>query len=69
MGNVAVPIDDQIAEVKRELRMRAHAYPRFVAAGKLTLLESARQTARLEAALETLERVKVETDPQGGLLP
>lgn len=42
------------AEIERELRLRAGAYPRFVANGKLRQADADRQIARLRAALEYL---------------
>lgn len=52
-----IPLAAQIAEVERELAMRAHAYPRFVAAGRLKQEAADQQVAALRAALETLKAV------------
>lgn len=51
----APTLQDQIAEIRRELGMRKGAYPRFVAAGKMKQATADRQVACLEAALKTLE--------------
>lgn len=53
-----IPLAAQIAEVERELAMRAHAYPRFVAAGKLKQETADRQVAALRAALATLKAME-----------
>lgn len=58
-------LDDQIAELKRELSMRATAYPRFIAAKKLTHEAAARQTARMKAALSTLMGLQQSESPRG----
>lgn len=55
-------IDEQIAEVKRELAMRRNAYPGFVRSGRLTQEKADQQTARLLAVLHTLMASKVARD-------
>lgn len=59
MPTTAVSIEDQIAEVKRELAMRERVYPRWINAPKpkLTPQTGERQMARLRAVLATLEQV------------
>lgn len=52
-----IPLAAQIAEVERELAMRAHAYPRFVARGTLKQEAADRQIAALRAALVTLKGI------------
>lgn len=47
-------IHQQIEEVERELRVRAHVYPGLIGRGKLRQRDAEEQTARLRAALETL---------------
>ena len=49
-----VTIKDQIAEVERELRMREHAYPRWVSTGSLTQEKATRQLLCMRAVLDTL---------------
>ena len=51
-------IDDQIAEAERELAMRRHAYPRWVASGTLKADRAERQVKAMEAILDTLRAVK-----------
>lgn len=51
-------IDDQIAEVGREIGLRKNVYPGFVARGKLTQEEADEHIARIEAAYKTLKWVK-----------
>jgi hypothetical protein len=46
---------EQIAEVERELAMRAKVYPGWVVAGKLSQALADRQTACLAGALKTLQ--------------
>lgn len=52
-----IPLAAQIAEVERELAMRAHAYPRFVERGTLKQESADRQIAALRAALVTLKGI------------
>lgn len=58
-----VPIDEQIACVEREIRMREQVYPRWVQAKKLTQATSDKQIAGMKAVLETLQQVKASTPP------
>lgn len=51
-------IDEQIAEVGREIGLRKNVYPMFIARGKLTEAEAAEHTARMEAVYRTLKWVK-----------
>lgn len=51
-------LQEQIAELERELQLRARVYPRWVASGKLASAASERQMDRLRAALQTLRDVK-----------
>jgi hypothetical protein len=57
-------IDEQIAEIRRELGMRRHLYPRFVEVGKLTHQQADERIALLEEVQTTLERVRDEARPQ-----
>jgi len=52
------PLDQQIAEVAREVALRGAVYPRLIAAGKLSRAAAREQLARLRAALRTLERLR-----------
>jgi hypothetical protein len=49
-----ISLDDQITELKRELRVRATVYAKWVADKKMTPQVADRQTARMQAALNTL---------------
>lgn len=55
-----VPIEHQIACVKREIRMRRQVYPRWVEQGRTTQVQADDQIAMMEAVLATLERVQAE---------
>jgi hypothetical protein len=55
---VSASIEDQIAEVKREIAMRRRVYAGRVADGKMTAQAAARQTGVMEAVLATLQSVQ-----------
>lgn len=57
MDLIALTLEEQIAEVERELGMRRRVYPRFVEAGKMSRQKADRQVADLEAVLLTLRRL------------
>ena len=66
-------IDDQIACVRREVAMRERAYPKFVAAGRMTQDKANREIAAMRAVLSTLEtrspppvQENIEGDPSPG---
>jgi hypothetical protein len=46
---------DQIAEVKREVRMRQQVYGRMVRAGSMSAEEAAKRTLVMAAVQQTLE--------------
>lgn len=48
-------LEEQVFCVRRELRLRRRAYPRWVQTGKMTRAEADKQIAHMEAALATLE--------------
>jgi hypothetical protein len=60
MSAEPIGINQQIAEVRRELGMRRHVYDRFVRIEKLTQQQADERITRLEAVLATLERVRDE---------
>jgi hypothetical protein len=51
---MTVSLADQIACVKRELAMRDRAYPKFIAAGRMTQQKADSEIAAMRAVLETL---------------
>ena len=55
-------IQDQIACLDREVRMRRSVYPRFVANGKMSQAKADREIATMECAISTLLKVKEEQD-------
>lgn len=57
-----VPLAAQIAEVERELRARAHVYPRLIDKGRLKLETAHAHNAALQAALATLKTLAEHAD-------
>ena len=55
---MTIPIEQQIAEVARELAMRRNVYPGLVARGKMRAAEADLCTARMEAVLDTLKFIR-----------
>lgn len=49
-----IPLDQQIAEVKREIALRENVYPSFVARGKMRQGEADLHLERMQAVLTTL---------------
>jgi hypothetical protein len=49
-----VNLEEQIAEVRRELALRERVYPRWVAAGQLTKQTADRRLTVMRAVLRTL---------------
>lgn len=58
-----ISIDDQIACIKRELRMRQSVYPRWIGAGRMKQQDAERELRAMQAVLTTLERVRTEQRP------
>jgi hypothetical protein len=52
---MTISLNQQIDEVKRELKMRADVYPRQVNSGKLRQSLADYQIERMQAVLKTLE--------------
>lgn len=50
-----IPLEQQISEVKRELSLRAAVYPGLIAKKKMRQGEADLHTARMTAALKSLE--------------
>ena len=53
-----VTIEEQIACIEREIRMREHVYARRVANGAMTQAQSDREMRLIGAVLATLEGIK-----------
>jgi hypothetical protein len=53
-------LEDQIAEVQREIVLRKACYPAWVKHGKLTQAEASRQLQLMFKVLKTLRRIDVE---------
>lgn len=62
-----ISLDDQLACVQREIRMRERVYPRWTATGKMTAAHAERELAAMRAVLDTLAALKP-AEPQGTLL-
>lgn len=57
-----VALADQITELERELRARAHVYPRLIDKGRLKLETAHAHNAALQAALATLRTLSEHAD-------
>lgn len=61
MSDLLFPtIEEQIAEVEREIAMRRRVYPRLVEIKKTSQAKADRQLAVLEAVLATLQQLKAQ---------
>jgi len=58
-ADAPIPIDAQIAEVRRELAMRRYVYPRRIQSATMSQSTADKQIKALEAVLATLEKVKM----------
>ncbi len=56
----AVSIEEQIASVEREIRMRESAYPRWVEQRRMTVKTAEHEIACMHAVLATLQRIAAE---------
>lgn len=57
---MTVPLRLQIQEVEREIRMRKQVYPRWITAGKMRRGEAELHIERMNAVLETLQRLEAD---------
>jgi hypothetical protein len=57
-----VAIKDQIACVARELALRRNVYPKWVAKGRMTAVESEKEIERMSAVLESLKAMNTTKD-------
>ncbi len=62
-----VTIDEQIAEVKREIAMRNKVYPRWIEAGSMKKSKADFQILVMEAVLISLQTIAKQKAPQAGL--
>ncbi len=62
-----ITIDEQIAEVKREIAMRQKVYPKWIDADSLKKSKADFQILAMEAVLVSLQDVAKRTAPQAGL--
>lgn len=58
MTATEISLDDQIAAVHREVKMRRRVYPNQVRLGKMTQAEADKELARMQAVLRTLEHLR-----------
>lgn len=58
-----ISLEDQIACVKRELRLRTTTYPKWVAAKRLRQDAADREIAVMTAVLETLQGLRPTATP------
>lgn len=55
-----VSIEEQIASVEREIRMRESAYPRWVEQRRMTVKTAEHEITCMRAVLATLQRIVAE---------
>ena len=55
-----IPLVDQIAEVKREIRMRRSVYTEMITKNRISPDDAAVRTERMIAVRETLERLRAQ---------
>lgn len=60
-------IEEQIKEVKREIRLRHACYPKWVQSGRMKPEQAEHGIAAMEAVLETLVSVAEFQEKQGSL--
>jgi hypothetical protein len=60
MSGPTYTLDEQIAELRREARLRPRVFDRWVAAGTLTREQADERIGRLQAAIATLEQLRDE---------
>lgn len=53
-ANETVPLNVQVACVRREMAMRRSVYPKWVAAGRMTAADAAHETWAMQAVLDSL---------------
>lgn len=60
-GLFPISLEEQIAEVERELRLREHVYPRFIESKKMRQEKADKCMAAMRAVLSTLQSIKEKT--------
>ena len=64
---MSATLQEQIAFLSREIRMRELCYPRWVEAKKMSLVKAEYELQHMRAVLDSLEKLKIkETMTQGG---
>ncbi len=58
MDLLPITIDEEIAELEREIRLRQQVYPRWVDSKKMTRAKADRQIEVMRSAVESLHRLK-----------
>lgn len=58
LSGLPIPLEDQIAEIERELKQRDRVYPRLIEQGRLRGEVADLQSRRMLAALETLKGLR-----------
>lgn len=62
-----IPLVDQLACAKRELRLRRNVYPEWTRKGRISKDTAALELARMEAIVATLEELAAKEPPAAGL--
>jgi hypothetical protein len=57
-ATIVITLEQQIAAVAREVKLRESAYPRFIEAGRLSHLKADHEIAAMKAVLTTLQSLK-----------
>jgi hypothetical protein len=57
MPKISITLDDQLAEVNRELAMRYKMYPKWISLGQMKRADANKQYAALKAVKRSLERL------------
>ena len=68
MSAPPITLDEQIACVAREIRMRRQVYPRWVEAHRMSQAQADHQLAAMTAVLENLQAQRPAAPEQGALL-
>ena len=50
-----IELDDEVAELEREIRLRKRVYPEFIAARRLSQAKADRQIAVMQSAIDRLK--------------